>query len=241
MTGAPAASGMAPAHVFIVTYGRSGSTLLQNLLNALPGYCIRGENNDMLFHLARAWAALAFNEPTLAHRRQGRTLGPEHPWYGGEQVDPDALGAGLAELFTRQVLRPPPDVRVAGFKEIRWHQHPRLFGMQMSFIERFFPDAKFVFNTRDHAAVRRSGWWASQDPARVEELLTRAERLFARRLEHRPERGLRMRYEDYAGDPDGFRPLFDFLGEPFDPALAERVLSRRLTHLAPGSPGGPPA
>src|SRR5688572_1085508 len=32
-------------HLFIVTYGRSGSTLLQGVLNSIPGYLIRGEND----------------------------------------------------------------------------------------------------------------------------------------------------------------------------------------------------
>ena len=35
----------------MVTYGRSGSTLLMGLLNTLPGYLIRGENRDALHHL----------------------------------------------------------------------------------------------------------------------------------------------------------------------------------------------
>ena len=37
--------------VFIFTYGRSGSTLLMGLLNSLPHYCIRGENNNLLHRL----------------------------------------------------------------------------------------------------------------------------------------------------------------------------------------------
>src|SRR6056297_391020 len=41
--------------VFVVTYGRSGSTLVQNLLNGLPGACVRGENENLLAPLVRAW------------------------------------------------------------------------------------------------------------------------------------------------------------------------------------------
>ena len=35
-------------YVFVMTYGRSGSTLLMGLLNTIPGYLIRGENDDAL-------------------------------------------------------------------------------------------------------------------------------------------------------------------------------------------------
>ena len=38
-------------YVFVMTYGRSGSTLVQGLLNAIPGYLIRGENAAALNHL----------------------------------------------------------------------------------------------------------------------------------------------------------------------------------------------
>jgi hypothetical protein len=33
-------------YVFVMTYGRSGSTLLMGLLNTIPGYLVRGENDD---------------------------------------------------------------------------------------------------------------------------------------------------------------------------------------------------
>src|SRR5262245_42168913 len=36
------------SYVFVMTYGRSGSTLLMGLLNTLPGYLIRGENDDAM-------------------------------------------------------------------------------------------------------------------------------------------------------------------------------------------------
>ena len=38
-------------YVFVMTYGRSGSTLLMGLLNTIPGYLVRGENDDALRYL----------------------------------------------------------------------------------------------------------------------------------------------------------------------------------------------
>lgn len=38
-------------YLFVVTYGRSGSTLVQGLLNSIPGYLIRGENRGVLYRL----------------------------------------------------------------------------------------------------------------------------------------------------------------------------------------------
>lgn len=64
------------AHVFIVTYGRSGSTLTQSLLNTLPGYQIRGENGNLAWFLARAVDVVRRHE-MFADRRRDAALPPE--------------------------------------------------------------------------------------------------------------------------------------------------------------------
>jgi len=157
MTQTPFLDGPTDGYVFIITYGRSGSTLLQNVLNAIPGYCIRGENNNALFHMARAWDAVAHCEAIQGEK--GPT-GRSHPWFGAELLDADVLGRGLAETFVRDVLQPEPGARVSGFKEIRFHLTGAHVDSYLDFILRFFPKARFVFNTRSHDGVAKSGWWA---------------------------------------------------------------------------------
>ncbi|UCV16550.1 hypothetical protein [Quatrionicoccus australiensis] len=44
--------------ILVVTYGRSGSTLLQGVLNTLPNVLIRGENHDFCWGLYLAWKSL---------------------------------------------------------------------------------------------------------------------------------------------------------------------------------------
>ncbi|TCP58451.1 sulfotransferase family protein [Rhodovulum bhavnagarense] len=228
-------------HVFVVTYGRSGSTVLQHLMNRLPGVCIRGENHNLSYHLARAWAGLAENEATQSHRRKGNTLGPTHPWYGSEQVDPDGLGRDLAHVLAERVLAVPPGTEIAGFKEIRWHQDAAFFGRHLEFLRRFFADSRFIFNTRDHAAVAQSGWWRDCDPGWVRETLAAADRLFAEYAAANPGLCWQVRYDDYAGDAQALRPVFEALGRPYDGALCAEVLGERLTHLQPGRwPGKAP-
>ena len=93
-----------------------------------------------------------------------------------------------------------------------------------------FPGARFVFNTRDHAAVARSGWWVRVDPDRMARMLGDLDALYAAAAAHLGPRALQLRYDDYAGNPDGLAPLFRFMGRPFDADLARRVLDRRLGH-----------
>ena len=70
--------------VFVVTYGRSGSTLVQNMLNALPSACVRGENENLLAPLARAWNVVLHSEQGAKMRQTGTLSVPSDPWYGYE-------------------------------------------------------------------------------------------------------------------------------------------------------------
>ncbi len=221
--------------LFLVTYGRSGSTLLQNMINALPGHVLRGENANILAPLVRAWHdQRQFHPEQIARMRKvGLPSRPHQPWFGYEGIDIDRLGRHLADVVLRDVLRPGPDTRLAGFKEIRWHEDPALFTPMLDFLRRYMPAARFVFNTRAHDQVCRSGWWASMDPADVTAELQAAETLYAGWQAAHPGICLAMHYNDYARDPDAWRPLFDFLDMPFDAALVRSVLDRKLTHLQP--------
>jgi hypothetical protein len=217
--------------LFVVTYGRSGSTLLQNLLNALPGYVLRGENANLLRGLVQSWQGLRQSEQGEKMRLAGQPSGPHQPWYGYEGVEVDRLGRDLAQVFVRNVLRPAEDTRVVGFKEIRWHEDPALFAPMLEFLQRYMPRARFIFNTRDHAEVCRSGWWKTMEPAVVCQELEHAEALYAKWQAAHPESCLALHYNDYIRGPEAWRGLFDFLGEPFDPDLVQATLDRKLMHM----------
>lgn len=224
-------SGSMPgSHVFIVTYGRSGSTMLQAALNTIPGCLIRGENHNALLPLVQSWRAVETSESMRRMRRLGTPSGPDEPWYGAERVRPDAFARGLAETFSRLVLHPDPGTRISGFKEIRFHVQPRLFGTYLDFMRRFFPGARFVFNTRNHADVARSGWWRELDPQAVLAELAEAERLFADYAARHKGCSIAVHYDDYAAAPEALEPVFAFLGEPMDMDALKKVFGTRLDH-----------
>ncbi|MFD0980792.1 sulfotransferase [Tropicimonas aquimaris] len=227
----PELYGPSEGYLFVVTYGRSGSTLLQNLLNGIDGYCIRGENNATLQHLALSWNAMANKSPMANVRRAGRTTEQSDPWYGTELTNADRFGASIGNAFVREVLILPEGTRVGGFKEIRYLMPRSEFMTYMNYLLRFFPNPRFLFNTRDHEAVARSGWWAECNTENVLNQLSTAEATWDVFIEAHPELCLKLHYDDYTADPSCFDALFDFLGEPRDPELVERVLGTRLTHL----------
>jgi hypothetical protein len=207
-------------YLFVVTYGRSGSTLLQGVLNSIPGYLIRGENHHALQHL------FAFHRHCLAAREQfgpHQTLGPDHAWFGMEQWDPETSLRQVRQTALATLLRPAADTRVTGFKEIRWY-HPDV-QEYVDFLRAAFPGARFVINTRNHDDVARSKWWARHPDAHRQ--LATMEAGFDQMAARLGESCLRVHYDDYVADPRTLIALFDWLGEPWDESRVATVLATR--------------
>ena len=199
-------------YVFVMTYGRSGSTLVQGLLNSIPGYLIRGENSAALNHL------YAFHQTLLDESHRGNLVNRRkvtHPFYGMPDFPPEASLAGIRRLVLDTVLRPEPDTRVTGFKEIRWYHED--LAEYVDFLGQVFPGARFVVNTRNQADVLKSKWWAKKDNSAY---LAGIERRILSVAAGLGDAAYRVHYDDYVADPAVLRGLFDWLGEEFD---SERV------------------
>lgn len=211
-------------YVFICTYGRSGSTLLQGVLNSIPGYQIRGENRQALWHLYELHQSL------MRQKRSGKRwlekndgaydeLPVTHPFYG---VDGYPLTAhrSIRRLALELLLRPDADTRVTGYKEIRWADEDVVGYVR--FLRNVFPEARFVINTRDLDAVSSSAWWGRDPDARTK--LEQAEARLDELAEELGGASYRVRYDDYVADPTALAGLFEWLGEEFDVDVVRSVL-----------------
>lgn len=211
------------SYLFVVTYGRSGSTLLQGILSATPGVMIRGENGGVLQQLFH------FHDTVRHHReRLARTdpLPPSHPWWGIDGY-PDATALrDMRILMLDTVLRPAPDTRVVGFKEITWL--PERLPEFLEFVAAVFPGARFVLNTRDHASVAESKWWARHPDALTE--IQAMEKQYVAALDALGDRAYRVHYDDYVADPAVLRGLFEWLGEDFDEGRVRAVMDVRHSY-----------
>src|SRR5690349_1509587 len=101
------------SYVFVMTYGRSGSTLLMGLLNTIPGYLVRGENDDalrFLFDFHRTCVERSSYWPIDRVRRK------TDAFYGIGDFPPALSLADIRRLALDTLLRPKPDTRVTGFK-----------------------------------------------------------------------------------------------------------------------------
>ncbi len=224
----PQAGGQVEGHLFVVTYGKSGSTLLMGLLDSLPGYCIRGENGGVLTDLYRYHATASTRRDQWAEAAPG----PTHPWYGIDGYPSDAAYAAMRRLVDDTLLRPPPGTRVAGFKEIRWWMAPP--EEFLSFVEALYPGARFVLNTRDHDSVLASGWWKRAENAR--ESLEKVEGRLKEAVGNRGDRGYHLHYDDYVAEPARLADLCAWLGEDYDADRFAEVMSTRHTSGGGGRP-----
>jgi hypothetical protein len=209
--------------VFIVAYGRSGSTLLQGILNSIPGYDIHGENHDALHHLFGYHYAL---DTARAKNTRATELPTESSWYGIDRYDRTQALRAMRRLFVQTVLRPRPDTRVVGFKEIRWMH--RDWEPYLDFLRELFPGARFVINSRSHESVAQSKWWVESKNPLGE--LKRCEARLEAMADRLGEAAYPVRYDDYVADPNSLTGLFGWLGETLDLGRVAAVMAKRHSY-----------
>lgn len=137
--------------IFVASLGRSGSTLLQRVLNVHPQVTIWGEHGGMLKGITEACTALQ-HEANTKNLESGRELRDSvvgeltdkenfYPWVSPFTTS-DVVGAfraTLLDLFTRGLS---PEIRW-GFKEIRYDEAVLRALMSL------FPKAHLVMLARD--------------------------------------------------------------------------------------------
>jgi Sulfotransferase family len=206
-------------YLFVLTYGRTGSTLLQGILDRTPGYCIRGENGGVVYELFRYHRTAIRHRDRLARKEP---LPPQHPWWGIDGFPEDVALRDYRHLVLDTVLRPTVGSRVVGYKEIEWGYDD--LDDYLDFMRRVFPGARYVVNTRDLADVAKSKWWANRPDAREHlEKLDGRVRAAGERL---GDAAYHVHYDDYKDDPAALRGMFQWLGAPFDRNRIAAVMSQ---------------
>jgi hypothetical protein len=225
-------AGASPGYLFVVSYGRTGSTLVQGVLNSTPGVLIRGENGGFmldLFHLHRS---------TQHHRDRlirSTLLKPTHPWWGIDGYPDDLALEEFRHLAVDLLMRPDPAVHTVGFKEVKWPDGQ--IAEYIRFLREVFPGARFIFSSRRLEDVARSGWWASRDGAMA--TLTALDAEMREAVTGLGAAGFEVRYDDVASDVEGWRAMFDWLGWEFQESVVRTVMARSHSYDARKPPAHP--
>ena len=225
-------------YVFVVTYGRSGSTLVQGLLNTLPRTLVRGENNMYLLHLFRAMHSVQqFRRTHLKHNPKAS----HSAFFGLNEITPKSFVESTRTLVTGHLLGSvePAEVDRLGFKEVLWHRiRPAETEAFFDFVDKAFPGALFVLNERNHEKVVGSGFWQGQDQDEVMQAITRVEEIQACLRETRPDRVLDLRYElltseDQPTSDAQLRSIAEFVTGSCDDTLLAQLRETRKTGHGP--------
>lgn len=214
--------------VLIVTYGRSGSTLLQGLLNSIDGVLVRGENYNLCYGLFQAYQSL---RQAKAEFGQGeKSLHRTSPWYGAALLDEQRFLRD-ARALVRHQLNPSDDdgVRCLGFKEIRYV--PRSDDLRkndltayLDFLAVLFPNPAFIFLTREHGEVLNSAWWKTSNHQKAKRRIQAFEDA-AQAYAANKNWVFSITYRDLVDRTETIPELFRFLGAPYDRQQVEGVLS----------------
>gem|GEM_PF-866535 len=213
--------------ILIVTYGRSGSTLLQGVLNSINGVIVRGENNNTFSHLYHMVSDLEM----LKRKRLGAIL-PNQPWYGISIINHQDVMSHCQNLARTILLADYADntnMICYGFKEIRYHELGDDFDQYLDFLSELLPNPAIIFNTRNLGDVTNSAWWQKQNSERVINRLRKMERRFQAYGENR-KNCFHISYEDVVSKSHKLEKLFDFLGAPYSPERVDTILSVSHSH-----------
>lgn len=227
-------AGTAP--IFVIGAPRSGTTLLRFMLSSHPRIYIPPESDFIpRLYLGRARAPMGRDR---AVRDVQTILGNRrflHEWHEGPP-DAAAFVAALPELTPATLLDALYRAYAAQHGAARWGDKSPIYTRYVPLLAEIFPCAQFVHLIRDGRDAALSTVAAYPDRFYVDMYFAaKSWRLRVQAARHAgvalgPAHYTELRYEDLTTDPEAvLRPLCDFLGEDYAPAMTEpHKLAREL-------------
>lgn len=222
-----------PHYVFVITFGRTGSTLLQGLLNSLDSVVVFGENEGFLLPLMDAYQALRKAHSHLKNRTDDRA---PNAWYGSSRYSDDFLKVRFRSFVQRTLFALLPDgsqvaATTVGFKEIRhiFIGDNRL-PPYLEFLSTIFPNSKLIFLTRDTDEVLASGWWAKNDPRFTRKEISEFNQVIDAFAKANPDRSLIIHYTDLVSGPETYMQVAEYLGATTDVVRYAEVVARNHSY-----------
>jgi hypothetical protein len=220
--------------IFVMGCGRSGTTLVQRVINAAPDTAISGEHNGFLGPLAEAYylqrekgcARLTSPGDDFQSEIRRRLKDPT-VWPGWTNAyRQEDLAGRYAELIAGCLGPDWIGERRWGFKEIRYGKGDRVIEMLMD----VFPNGRFVFVARNPVDVIASQRLCAFGELELllDDWLSKNE-TFSSYAEDCPDRCLLVRHERLVGSPrETVEAMYDWLG------LQEASAGSAVVDLAEG-------
>lgn len=212
--------------ILIITYGRSGSTLLQGVLNAHEEILVRGENFNFCFQLFEAYRALKKT------KKKKNGIVPQHPFFGSAFLDENYFLSMARKMVKNLLLANQIEnkkIKCYGFKEIRYENDIEPIIEYLSFLKQIFPTPAFIINTRDKQEVIDSRvnvqWKGIVDSKEVINSLKQTEKAFFDFAKENPNSCFHITYKDVIEKTEQLKLLHSFLGVPYSEEKIQNVLA----------------
>lgn len=218
--------------VLIITYGRSGSTLLQGLLNSIEGCVVRGENYNLCHGLFLAYRALQETKAQPSNKAE-YSLSVTHPWFGAAWLDEQRFLQDARELVFHQLVPENAGTfpQCIGFKEIRYLSFNNSeLNAYLNFLNKLFPNPAFIFLTRDHGQVLQSAWWKNEEEVKAKKNLEQFEATISTYVQEK-NFVFTLDYQDMTDRTPRLKQLFDFLGAPYIEEKVAQVLAVKHSYV----------
>lgn len=140
--------------LFIAGTGRSGSTSILNMVNAIPGIYLGGEISNITHIIKMIYDSLL---QIRKHETTKEKYVSINPWEH-QTVNTSKLYEAVQEFI--MILNPPPpsvakETKIRGFKEVHWTKEEVLL------IEKIFPCSRIILNYREnHRKQKQSGFFS---------------------------------------------------------------------------------
>ena len=218
--------------LFVVTYGRSGSTLVMGVLDSIDGFSVCGENNracEYLYDFYMKYYGAIHNYNNNNMPRDSR-----NSWY--QVCDFSRLKQNCRD-FLWNMLSSSVDDRVVGFKEIRW-AHEKFgtvyihsgFKDYIAWLNIVFSPCKFLFVTRNLDDTCKSAWHVSNKDCKKN--LQVFEKQVFDFIDRNPHIDFEHVHFDnlYSVSPADFKPMFVWLDEEYDEEKIQAVLDKKHSY-----------
>ena len=214
-------------YIIICTYGRSGSTLLQGILNSCESIFIRGENYNFIYALYHSYVRLKATKELQGYKIQASET--TSPWYGANEINLQRYLLDLKNTIDNVLIGESIDrkknSKTLGFKEIRFLEvaEEEELNEYLLFLKNIFPNCAIIFNIRNIEQTIYSGWWAQKNPKKSRKLLSNFIKMVERfHLEN--SNTFIINYEDVIIKNSNLKKLFSFLEIPYNPEKIDETL-----------------
>ena len=218
----------------VLSYPRTGSTVVQRLINTDPNSICVGEKPMAINALYDFYSSIESCKSDIPSLFPEIPLDDDrNPVFNADRVDMSLLSYALREVFEDIVLCADGFLNT-GWKEnfISSYHDEGTADRQIMFIQKLFPGVRFILNIRNPEQCSRSKIWQVREDA-FNEISVRRQWMIDRF--HSGLFGVNsilLDYDEWSSDGDAIIGALSDFGFSVDASMCHAVLSERLLHLS---------